>query len=143
MANFSTNLTYTSPSITTSPPVINTLTCDPSVMPSILFNYTSTFPKGSTYCQINFPYHLDRLQHCCGGGEVLVWNNCTQYCKTNKDADEFYFCIPLALGDLGYNSGELHLGALCGKALTSGESRNRISWFAEVLGVLAVLAILQ
>jgi len=74
---------------------------------------------------------------------VLVWNNCTQYCKTNKGMQDFQSCVSLALGDTGYITGELHLGTLCGKAATSGQSRNRVGWFEGLVGVFAVLASLR
>jgi hypothetical protein len=71
---------------------------------------------------------------------VLVWNDCTQYCKTNKGVQDFHSCVSLALGDSGYNLGELHLGTSCGKAATSAQSRNRVGWVGALVGVFAVLA---
>src|ERR1700712_237359 len=91
MSSFTSNLTQTS--TTSSYRYLPTEACNPSYMPQITFNSTLNFPSGSAYCQVNFPYQLDNLKSCCGGGVVQVWQNCTQYCKTNKDLHSFSTCV--------------------------------------------------
>jgi hypothetical protein len=69
-----------------------------------------------------------------------VWNNCTQYCKTNRDLPNFMSCVDLSLKDIGLDSGQLHLGVSCGK--TSGQGQNRVNWGGSVAVLLAILVIM-
>jgi hypothetical protein len=119
-------------------PTALTTACNPGAMPSIPFDTITNFSAGTSYCQVNFPYHLDRLQYCCGGGEVQLWQNCTQFCKTDRTLEKFSFCVKQAINDIRYDPDPL--GTLCGK--TSGQERNsRVSLFSSVLVTLAVLTI--
>jgi hypothetical protein len=74
---------------------------------------------------------------------VLVWDNCTQYCKTDKGFETFQSCVSYALKDAGYSSGALHLAVGCGKAQTSGQSRNRVGWFGGLLAMFVIIATTQ
>ncbi|KAF2675355.1 hypothetical protein BT63DRAFT_420554 [Microthyrium microscopicum] len=124
--------------------------CKPSEGPDLIFGDPgmANFPKGAGYCQVNFPYRLEGLQRCCGGSELQIFNNCTQYCQTSyteKTSSQAFqnwtYCVDSTLEAIGYNPGQLTLMTGCGKR-TSLASRtvNQLPWIGKVIVLLVVAA---
>jgi hypothetical protein len=118
--------------------------CRPGEMPNIPFNFTSYFPPGSSYCQVNYPYALTDLMRCCGGGKVESWNNCTQWCKTDSTLNLWSNCVQLYLDDVITKlPGTSTVGTHCGKAESSGASSlSKVHWKGSVVILLAAFAVI-
>ncbi|KAF2256090.1 hypothetical protein BU26DRAFT_598856 [Trematosphaeria pertusa] len=64
--------------------------CNPSVAPALGNQANVSHP----YCQFNWEDRIPNLSDCCNDdAEVHVWNNCTQYCESDRDVMDWRECI--------------------------------------------------
>lgn len=70
----------------------------PSATPSVCNSQVSFQPPEGNisrpYCAFNWPTPINDLQDCCNdGAEVLVFNNCTQYCEHSGSQRSWIDCV--------------------------------------------------
>lgn len=70
----------------------------PSALPGVCNSQVGfDLPEGNIsrpYCAFNWPTPINDLQDCCDqGAQVLVFNNCTQYCERRTGSAGWRDCV--------------------------------------------------
>jgi hypothetical protein len=68
---------------------------------------------------------------------VRVWNNCTQFCKTDVDVNDWSACLRTILPK-DYGS----FGTGCGSDNTGGSDVVRVRWMGLLMGILGLVSVL-
>lgn len=86
-------------SSTTTSTATPTQSCSSRLTPQIPPD-VHNFTLDTAYCQFSWPERLDKLEkRCCGGNELFVYDNCTQFCETNSSKRAWGDCVRTVVPD--------------------------------------------